>query len=98
MLDNGNNEVFNRRIHTCAATEVPAPGTDNHTTIDSSNRVWNGITNAPFIKHLSSGQEQQLVLSADHFYILAQKTKSLLPYYRAMNPEFFNWIDEVSAR
>ncbi|MBO0859038.1 MAG: hypothetical protein J2P21_11295 [Chloracidobacterium sp.] len=31
------------------------------------------------------------------FYILAPKTKLLLPYYRAMNPEFFDWIDEISA-
>jgi len=31
------------------------------------------------------------------FHILAPKTKSLLPYYRAMNPEFFDWVDEISA-
>ncbi len=66
MPDNENNEVFNRRPQTCAAKEVPAPGTDNHATIDGSNSVWIGITNTPFINNLSGGQEQRLVLSADH--------------------------------
>ena len=66
MSDNENNEVFNRRPQACAAKEVPAPGTDNHAAVDGSNGVWNGITNAPFIKNLSGGQEQHLVLSADH--------------------------------
>jgi hypothetical protein len=66
MTDNENNEVFNRRTHTRAATEITGPGTDNHTTVDGCNSVWNGITNAPFIKNLSGGQEQHLVLSAGH--------------------------------
>jgi|SRR5215475_10559262 len=66
MSDNENNEVFNRRTLTCAAKEVPDPGTDNHATIDGSSSLWNGITNTPFIKNLSGGQEQHLVLSADH--------------------------------
>jgi len=66
MSDNENNEVFNRRPLTCAAKEVPDPGTDNHAAIDGSNSLWNGITNAPFIKNLSGGQEQHLALSADH--------------------------------
>jgi hypothetical protein len=66
MSDNGNNEVFNRRPLTCAAKEVPDPGTENHAAIDGSNGLWNGITNAPFIKNLSGGQELHLVLSADH--------------------------------
>src|SRR5215510_9197568 len=66
MSDNENNEVFNRRTQTCAAKEVPDPGTDNHAAIDGSNGIWNGITNAPFIKNLSGGQELHLVLSADH--------------------------------
>jgi hypothetical protein len=29
------------------------------------------------------------------FHILASKL--LLPYYKAMNSEFFNWIDEVNV-
>jgi hypothetical protein len=66
MPDNENSEVFNRRTHSRAATEVPGPGTDNHATVDCSNSVWNGITNAPFIKNLSGGQEQHLVFSAGH--------------------------------
>jgi len=66
MPDSENNEVFNRRPQTRAAKEVPAPGTDNHATIDGSNSVWNGLANTPFIKNLSGGQEQRLVLSADH--------------------------------
>ena len=66
MSDNENNEVFKRRPQTCAAKEVPAPGTDNHAIIDGSNSLWNGITNIPFIKNLSGGQELHLVLSADH--------------------------------
>ncbi|SRR6266508_3147777 len=66
MPDSENNEVFNRRLKTCAAKEVPAPGTDNHATIDGSNSVRNGITKSPFIKKLSGGQEQHLVFSADH--------------------------------
>ena len=66
MSDNENNEVFNRRPLTCAAKEVPDPGTDNHAAIDGSNSLRNGITNAPFIKNISGGQELHLVLSADH--------------------------------
>ena len=66
MPDNDNNEAFNRRTQTRAAKEVPEPGTDNHAAIDGSNGIWNGITNALFIKNLSGGQEQHLVLSADH--------------------------------
>jgi len=66
MSDNENNEVFNRRSLTCAEKEVPDPGTDNHAAIDGSNSLRNGITNAPFIKNLSGGQELHLVLSADH--------------------------------
>ena len=66
MSDNENNDVFNRRTQTCAAKEFPDPGTDNHAAIDGSNGIWNGITNAPSIKNLSGGQEQHLVLSADH--------------------------------
>jgi hypothetical protein len=66
MSDNENNEVFNRRTQACAAKEVPEPGTDNQAAIDGCNGIWNGITNAPFIKNLSGGQEQHLVLSADH--------------------------------
>src|SRR5215475_12199317 len=66
MSDNENNEVFNRRTQTRATKEVPEPGKDNHATIDGSNGLWNGITNTPFIKNLSGGQEQHLVLSADH--------------------------------
>ena|SRR5262245_25118021 len=66
MSDNENNEVFNRRTQARAAKEVPDPGTDNHSAIDGSNIIWNGITNAVFIKNLSGGQEQHLVLSADH--------------------------------
>jgi hypothetical protein len=31
------------------------------------------------------------------FHILAPKTKALLPYYIAMNPVFFHWVDEISA-
>src|SRR5215475_15416651 len=65
MPDSENNEVFNRRPQTSAAKEVPAPGTDNHATIDGSNSVWNGLANTPFIKNFSGGQEQRLVLSAD---------------------------------
>src|SRR5262247_1454757 len=66
MSDNENNEVFNRRTQTRTAKEVPDPGADNHATIDGSNSLWNGITNTPFSKNLSGGQEQHLVLSADH--------------------------------
>jgi hypothetical protein len=66
MPDNENSEVFNRRSLTRIAIEVPGPGTDNHTTIDGNNSVWNGITNTPFLKNLSGGQEQHLVFSADH--------------------------------
>jgi hypothetical protein len=66
MPDSENNEVFNRRTQTCAAKEVPDPGTDHHAAIDGSNGVWNGITKAPFTKNLSGGQELHLVLSADH--------------------------------
>jgi len=66
MPDNDNNEAFNRLTQARAATEIPAPSTDNHATIDDSNSVWNCITTAPFIKNLSGGQEQRLVLSADH--------------------------------
>jgi hypothetical protein len=66
MPDNENSEVFNRLAQTRAAKEVPAPGKDNHATIDGNNSVWNGITNTPYIKNLSGGQEQHLVLSADH--------------------------------
>jgi len=66
MSDNENNEVLNRRTQTCAAKEFPDPGTDNHAAIDDSNGIWNGITNAPFVKNLSGGQELHLVLSADH--------------------------------
>src|SRR5262252_5679175 len=66
MSDNENNEVFNRRTQTRTTKEVPDPGTDNHATIDGSNSLWNGITNTPFIKNLSGGQEQHLILSANH--------------------------------
>jgi hypothetical protein len=66
MPDSVNNDVFNRRPLTCAAKEIPTPRTDNHATIDASNSVWNGITKSPFIKNLSGGQEQHLVLSAGH--------------------------------
>jgi hypothetical protein len=66
MPDNENSEVFNRLAQTRAAKEVPAPGKDNHATIDGNNSVRNGITNTPYIKNLSGGQEQHLVLSADH--------------------------------
>src|SRR5262245_59314813 len=66
MPDNDNNEAFNGLTQARAVTEVPAPSTDNHATIDGSNSVWNDLTNAPFITNLSGGQEQRLVLSADH--------------------------------
>jgi hypothetical protein len=31
------------------------------------------------------------------FHILVPKTKVLWPYYMAMNPVFFHWVDEISA-
>jgi len=83
MSDSENNEVFNKRPKTRTAKEIPAPGTDNHANIDSSNSVWIGITNTPFIKNLSGGQEQRLSLSADH--ILQVQHNQIVKIQQAQN-------------
>ena len=96
MSDNENNEVFNRRSLTCAEKEVPDPGTDNHAAIDGSNGAWNGITNAPFIKKLSGGQEQHLVLSADH--VLQVQHNQIVKIQQAQNTTAQQEIAIVRAK
>jgi hypothetical protein len=59
-------EVFDKRSLTRTVKILPEPGTDGHALIDGSKSVWNGIIDTSFINNLSGGQEQNLVLSADH--------------------------------
>jgi len=67
MPENKADEVFNKRSLTQTVNELPKPGTDNHALINGSNSAWNdGIIKTSFINNLSGGQEQHLVLSADH--------------------------------
>jgi hypothetical protein len=67
MPENKFDEVFNKRSLTRTVKEVPEPGNDGHALIDGSKSAWNGgIINTKFINNLSGGQEQNLVLSADH--------------------------------
>jgi hypothetical protein len=96
MSDIENNEVFNGRIQTRAAKEVPAPGTDNHHTIDGSNSLWNGITNTPFIKNLSGGQEQHLVLSADH--VVQVQNSQIVKIQQAQNTTAQQEITIIRAK
>jgi len=96
MPDSENNEVFNKRPQTCAAKEVPAPGTDNHATVDGCNSVWIGITNTPFIKNLSGGQEQHLVLSADH--VVQVQHNQVVKIQQAQNTTAQQEIAIVSAK
>jgi hypothetical protein len=66
MPENKIDEVFNKRRLTPTVKDVSEPGTDGHALIDGSKSVWNGIIDTSFINNLSGGQEQNLVLSADH--------------------------------
>ena len=67
MPENKADEVFNKRSLTQTVRKVPEPGIDGHALIDGSKSAWNGgIINTTFINNLSGGQEQNLVLSADH--------------------------------
>lgn len=67
MPENKADEVFNKRSLTPTVRKVLEPGTDGHAIIDGSKSAWNGgIINTSFINNLSDGQEQNLVLSADH--------------------------------
>jgi hypothetical protein len=67
MPENKADEVFNKRSLTQTVNELPKPGTDNHALIDGSKSAWNdGIIKTSFINNLSGGQEQHLVLAADH--------------------------------
>ena|SRR5215813_1046031 len=66
MPENKIDEVFNKRSVTRTVKEVPEPGSDSHALIDGSKSAWNGIIDTSFINNLSGGQEQNLVLSADH--------------------------------
>jgi hypothetical protein len=66
MPENKADEVFNKRSLTRTVNE-PEPGTENHALINDSKSAWNGgIINTSFINNLCGGQEQNLVLSADH--------------------------------
>jgi hypothetical protein len=66
MPENKVDEVFNKRSLTRTVNELQA-GTDDHALINGSNSAWNdGIIKTSFINNLSGGQEQHLVLSADH--------------------------------
>jgi hypothetical protein len=66
MHENKIDEVFDKRRLTPTVKEVSEPGTDGHALIDGSKSVWKGIIDTSFINNLSGGQEQNLVLSADH--------------------------------
>lgn len=67
MPENKVDEVFNKRSLTRTVNELPEPGTDGRANIDGSKSAWNdGIIKTSFINNLSGGQEQNLVLSADH--------------------------------
>ncbi len=67
MPENKADEVFNKRSLTRTVNGLPEPGTDDHALINGSKSAWNGgIIKTSFIKNLSDGQEQHLVLSADH--------------------------------
>lgn len=66
MPDDENMSVFGGQNLTCTATEVPVAGTDNHIGIEASSGVWNTVADTSFIRNLSSGQDQDLICSADH--------------------------------
>jgi len=67
MPENKVDEVFNKLSLTRTVKQVPEPGADNHAIIDGSRSPWKDtVINTSFINNLLGGQEQQLVLSADH--------------------------------
>jgi hypothetical protein len=66
MPENKFDEVFDKRSRTRTVKGLPEPGTDCHAFIDGSKSGWKGIIDTSFINNLSCGQEQNLILSADH--------------------------------
>jgi hypothetical protein len=66
MPENKFDEVFGKRSLTRTVKGLPEPGTHGHAFIDGCKSDWNGIIDTSFINNLSCGQEQNLVLSADH--------------------------------